>query len=79
MQDENGQALKQAGPSKPAQVLGWSATPNAGDDFREVEDEREGRHIAQEREAKARAAELVTTRPPTLQDLMAQAAARRGA
>ena len=73
MQDENGQPLKQAGPSKPALVLGWSATPNAGDDFREVEDEREGRHIAQEREAKVRAAELVTTRPPTLQDLMAQA------
>ncbi len=73
MQDENGQALKQAGPSKPAQVLGWSATPNAGDEFREVGDEREGRHVAQEREAKARAAELVTTRPPTLQDLMAQA------
>jgi translation initiation factor IF-2 len=73
MQDENGQALRQAGPSKPAQVLGWSATPNAGDEFREVEDEREGRHIAQEREAKTRAAELVTSRPPTLQDLMAQA------
>ena len=73
MQDENGQPVQQAGPSKPALVLGWSATPNAGDDFREVEDEREGRHIAQEREAKVRAAELVTARPPTLQDLMAQA------
>jgi translation initiation factor IF-2 len=73
MQDENGQPVKQAGPSKPAQILGWSATPNAGDDVRELEDEREARHIAQEREAKARAAELVTSRPPTLQDLMAQA------
>jgi translation initiation factor IF-2 len=73
MQDENGQPVKQAGPSKPAQILGWSATPNAGDDVRELEDEREARHIAQEREAKARAAELVTARPPTLQDLMAQA------
>jgi len=73
MLDENGQHVKQAGPSKPALILGWSATPNAGDDFRQVEDEREARHVAQEREAKVRAAELVTTRPPTLQELMAQA------
>jgi translation initiation factor IF-2 len=73
MLDENGQQVKQAGPSKPVQILGWAATPNAGDEFREVEDEREARHIAQEREAKVRAAELVTTRPPTLQELMAQA------
>jgi translation initiation factor IF-2 len=49
--------------------------PNAGDEFREVADEREARHIAQEREAKVRAAELVATRPPTLAELMAQASA----
>jgi translation initiation factor IF-2 len=73
MLDENGQPVKVAGPSKPVQILGWSHVPNAGDDFREVDDEREARHIAQEREAKVRAAELVTTRAPTLQDLMAQA------
>jgi translation initiation factor IF-2 len=73
MLDENGQPVKVAGPSKPVQILGWSHVPNAGDDFREVEDEREARHAAQEREARVRAAELVTTRAPTLQDLMAQA------
>jgi len=73
MLDEYGQPVQKAGPSKPVQILGWSAVPNAGDDFREVEDEREARHIGQEREAKVRAAELVATRPPTLQELMAQA------
>jgi len=73
MLDENGRPVKQAGPSKPVQILGWSSVPNAGDDFREVQDEREARHLAQEREAKFRAAELVTSRPPTLQELMAQA------
>jgi len=74
MLDENGQQVKQAGPSKPVQILGWSATPNAGDDIREVEDERAARHVVQEREAKVRAAEAVTTRPPaTLQELMTQA------
>jgi translation initiation factor IF-2 len=73
MLDENGQQVKQAGPSKPVQILGWSATPNAGDDIREVADEREARHVVQEREAKVRAADMVTGRPPTLQELMAQA------
>ena len=73
MLDEHGQPVQQAGPSKPVQILGWSVVPNAGNDFREVEDERQARHIAQEREAKVRAAELVATRPPTLQELMAQA------
>ena len=73
MLDENGQQVKQAGPSKPVQILGWSATPNAGDDVREVEDEREARHLTQEREAKVRAAEQISARPPTLTELMAQA------
>jgi translation initiation factor IF-2 len=73
MLDENGQQVKQAGPSKPVQILGWSATPNAGDEIREMEDERAARHVVQEREAKVRAAEQVTTRPPTLQELMDQA------
>jgi len=75
MQDEHGRPVKQAGPSKPVQILGWSHVPNAGDEFREVEDERAARHVAQEREAKVRAAELVATRPPTLAELMAQASA----
>jgi translation initiation factor IF-2 len=63
-------SLDAAGPSKPVQILGWSSVPTSGDDFRGVEDEREARHIAAEREARARAAELVITRPPTLSDLM---------
>jgi len=62
--DENGQQVKRAGPSKPVQILGWSATPNAGDDIREVADEREARHMVQEREAKlAEAAAALRTSP----------------
>ncbi len=75
MQDENGMAVDHAGPSKPVLILGWSAVPNAGDDVREVADERAARHVAQERESRVRAAELVvSSRPPTLADLMEQAA-----
>jgi len=72
MLDENGAPVSTAGPSKPVQILGWAHVPASGDDFREVHDEREARHIASEREARARAAELVTTRPPTLSDLLRQ-------
>ena len=73
MQDENGNPVEVAGPSKPVQLLGWEAVPASGEEFREVDDEREARHIASEREAKARAAELVVSRPPTLADLLRQA------
>ena len=70
MQDENGRPVELAGPSKPVQILGWSHVPSAGDDFREVDDEREARHLAEEREAKTRQAELVTAKRKTLEDLM---------
>ena len=70
MVDENGQPVKVAGPAKPAQVLGWNGVPNVGDEFREVEDEREARHVAAEREARVRSAEVVNQRPASLQELL---------
>jgi translation initiation factor IF-2 len=77
MFDENGATVKEAGPAKPVQVLGWSHVPDAGDDFRTVAAEREARHVAQEREARLRAAELAASRPTaSLTDLLVQA--RRG-
>src|SRR5205807_2791850 len=69
--DENGQNLDHAPPAKPVQVLGWSGVPNAGDEVRVVADEREARHIAQEREARVRAADLVSSRPPSLAEVLA--------
>jgi translation initiation factor IF-2 len=71
MMDEHGQNVEEAPPAKPVQVLGWSGVPNAGDEVRVVDDEREARHIGQEREAKVRAAELVASRPPTLSEFIA--------
>ena len=70
MVDEYGRSVDVAGPAKPVQVLGWNGVPNVGDDFREVEDEREARHVAAEREARVRAAEVVTQRPASLQELL---------
>jgi translation initiation factor IF-2 len=74
MFDEHGAPVKEAGPARPVQVLGWSHVPEAGDDFRVVEDERQARHVAQERETRQRTAELATTRTGTsLTDLLIQA------
>jgi translation initiation factor IF-2 len=70
MVDENGQPVDVAGPAKPAQVLGWNGVPNVGDEFREVEDEREARHIAAERESRVRSAEVVNQRPASLAELL---------
>ena len=69
--DENAQHVESVGPSDPAQVTGWSKVPQAGDDFRVAKDEREAKHISQEREAKFRQAELVAaSKPRTLADLL---------
>ncbi len=70
MVDENGLTVDVAGPAKPVQVLGWQGVPNVGDEFREVEDEREARHIAAERESRVRSAEVVNQRPASLQELL---------
>ncbi|MCD6021878.1 MAG: translation initiation factor [Actinomycetia bacterium] len=70
MVDENGQPVDVAGPAKPAQVLGWNGVPNVGDEFREVDDEREARHVASEREARVRSAEVVNQRPASLTELL---------
>ena len=74
MLDQNGQPVKEAGPSAPVQVLGWSHVPEAGDEFRTLSDEREARRVAQEREARVRAAEATATRPSaSLTELLLQA------
>ena len=49
MTDDRGNAIKSAGPSVPVEVIGLSETPNAGDLFRAVEDERMARELAGQR------------------------------
>jgi translation initiation factor IF-2 len=63
MLDEHGQSLDEAAPGRPVAVLGWSRVPEAGDEFQVLDDERDARHLAQERETRMRAADLVAARP----------------
>ena len=62
MFDENGNAVTQATPSRPVQVLGLQSVPRAGDTFVVAEDERQARQIAEKREAADRNALLAKTR-----------------
>ena len=73
MLDENGKAVDEAPPGMPVQVLGFSTVPEAGDEFRTVDDERVARQRAQDRMAKKRAAELVaSSKRVTLEDFLEQ-------
>ncbi|MEB7447642.1 translation initiation factor IF-2 [Arthrobacter koreensis] len=62
MFDENGDAVTEAGPSRPVQVLGLSNVPRAGDTFFVTDDERTARQIAEKREAADRNAALAKRR-----------------
>ncbi len=54
MLNEKGQAVSEAGPSIPVEILGLSGTPKAGDEVIAVADERKAREIALFRQGKLR-------------------------
>jgi translation initiation factor IF-2 len=72
MFDEAGNPIDEAGPSIPVQVLGLSATPNAGDDVVTVADERRAREVAELRGARDRRSKLEETRGASLEQLFSQ-------
>jgi len=56
--NERGEALKEAGPSTPCQVLGFTGTPQAGDDLVVVESDQVASEIAVKRQQAARERDL---------------------
>ncbi|MEY3388586.1 MAG: translation initiation factor [Actinomycetota bacterium] len=52
--NSRGEQIKEAGPSTPVQILGLSAVPGAGDEFRAAPDERTARTVAEAREQRFR-------------------------
>ena len=54
MTNENGMVLKEAGPSVPVEITGLAETPNAGDIFDAVSDERLARQLVEQRKQKAK-------------------------
>lgn len=72
MFDENGRAVKEAGPSIPVQVLGLSGTPNAGDDVFVVSDEKRAREVAELRQERERKSKLEEQRATSLDQIFSQ-------
>ncbi|MBR0404175.1 MAG: translation initiation factor IF-2 [Eggerthellaceae bacterium] len=64
-----GEQIKSALPADPAEVLGLSSVPVAGDEFRVFEDERDARKLAEERALRQRLAAQETKSHMTLDDL----------
>ena len=52
--NDKGEQIKEAGPSSPVQILGLSAVPNAGDEFRAAPNEKTARTVAESREQRFR-------------------------
>ena len=69
MLDDRGQPLEAAGPSIPAEIIGLSGVPMAGDEFVAVVDEKAAKQISLHRMQKQRARDLAQTSRPSLESL----------
>lgn len=68
--NEKGQSVDSAGPSIPVEILGLSGTPNAGDEFVVVADERRAREIALFRQGKFREIKLARQNAAKLENIL---------
>ena len=59
--NDRGERVKEAGPSMPVEIAGFTEVPEAGDDMMAVADDRLSRQVANERREKMRAARTATT------------------
>ena len=81
MFNEQGEPVKSAGPSMPVRVIGWSGTPECGQIFETVKNEREAKRIAEERAIEVRKQQAIVEPvdvPQSAENLFeAMAAARK--
>lgn len=69
MNDDQGRRVKEAKPSTPVEVIGFSSVPQTGGEFFVVEDEKKARNIADYWLRKAREKELSASSKITLEQL----------
>lgn len=70
LSDEAGKQVESAGPSIPVEILGLSSTPQAGDEFIVVEDERRAREVALFRQGKFREVKLAKQNASKLENIL---------
>nr|WP_010131625.1 translation initiation factor IF-2 [Microbulbifer agarilyticus] len=71
MTNELGKSVKEAGPSTPVELLGLDSTPNAGDEFMVVADERKAREVAEQRADKERIERMQRQQAAKLENMFA--------
>jgi len=69
MLDENGKAIKEAGPSIPVEILGLDGTPEAGDEMSVLTDEKKAREVAMFRQGKFREVKLARAHAGKLENI----------
>ena len=69
MMDDLGHRIKEAGPSTPVEVLGFTGVPEAGDRFYSVESERDAKAISDSRQEEHRQIQLGSHSHVSLEDL----------
>ncbi len=70
LMDDRGKPMKEAGPSTPVKVLGFSGLPQAGDEFLVMESERSAKTLSEERLLDRRADKLSAPQRATLESLL---------
>ena len=72
MVDDHGRKIKEAVPSTPVEIVGLSETPDGGDPFYVVEDERAARHVVETRKQKIKDEANKARQRVNLDDLFSQ-------
>ncbi|MEH6387483.1 MULTISPECIES: translation initiation factor IF-2 [Pseudomonas] len=69
MFDENGNSIKEAGPSIPVAILGLDGTPGAGDELTVLSDEKKAREVAMFRQGKFREIKMARQQSAKLENM----------
>jgi translation initiation factor IF-2 len=70
--DDKGKRIPQAIPALPVEVLGFTGTPQAGDDFVVVADEDKAREVAAYRQRSRRDAMIKVSRPGNIEQMLSK-------
>ena len=77
MNDDTKRRFDEAMPSQPVEITGLFDMPQAGDIFVSIEDERQARQIAEERQSRQREGDLQKQKKASLMSMMEQAEAEQ--
>ena len=72
MIDDHGKRMKEVGPSRPVEILGFTGVPEAGDRFYAVESDRDARTISETRQDQYRTEKLGANSHVSLENLFQQ-------